>query len=169
MVSTYFQLPTLLDNYAFLIDCSGPSQVGLKWLERIYNTEALTPRAGSPPFDDIKLEYKTSQRYRIHRIHVPPAARPLLPIPGGNDNAGFIHMIMPKPGVEKCVLIIGRVEGHRSECIELKLNLATLTFLWAVEFAFGGWANPPIPTTVHDIKDYLMVVTNLSLPGSSRL
>lgn len=129
LVSTYFQLCTLLDTYAFFIDCSGPSQVGLKWLKRVYHTEALTPRAGSLPFDDIKLEYKTSQRYQIHRIHVPPAARPLLPIPGGYDNAGFIYMIMPKPGIEKCVLIIGRVEGHRSECIGFKSNLAPLTFL----------------------------------------
>lgn len=70
------------------LDCSGPSQVGLKWLKRIYNAEPLPARRGSLPFDDIRLEYKTSQRYQIFKTYVPPAARSRIPIPEGYDNAG---------------------------------------------------------------------------------
>lgn len=101
-------------NSSVSVDCSGSSQVGLKWIKRIYNSKALSERRGSISFDELKLEYKTGQRYQTYRIFVPPAARPRLPLPGGYDRTGAIYVFVPMPGLEKYYFAMGRAEGHRS-------------------------------------------------------
>ena len=95
-------------------DCSGPAGIGLKWLKRIFSTEFLDARPGSVPFDDLKLEYKTSQPSIRHRVFVPEDIRQRLPIPNGYGKAGFIYAFVPKPGIEQNVFMLTRIEGHRS-------------------------------------------------------
>ena len=109
-----------------LIDCSGSSQVGFKWLKRLYLTSNPSPRS-SQAFDDIKLEYKTMQRYLVYKIFVPPTIRYLLPIPGGYDRAGSIRACIPKPGVERCAYAVNRLEGHRS-AYSFRQRLARSTY-----------------------------------------
>lgn len=96
-------------------DCSGPTQAGLKWLRRMYTTKTPIPRSGSIPFDNLRIEYKTSQSGVRHRIFVPKELRARLPIPGGYEDAGFIYVFLPRPGVERCFFMVTRIEGHRSK------------------------------------------------------
>lgn len=98
----------------FFADCAGPSQVGLKWLKRVYETEAVSARPGSLPFEDLRLEYKTVGRYTAFRFHVPIASCARLPIPGGYNKAGAIFYYMPKTGTKRCNFVMNRIEGHRS-------------------------------------------------------
>lgn len=102
---------------------------------------------GSIPFDELKLEYKTRQRYQTYRIFVPPAARPRLPLPGGYDRTGSVYAFVPKPGLEKCLFVMDRVEGHRRTCffqrVALRLNwryrmVSRVYIYWLVGAASTG-------------------------------
>ncbi|KAH8117861.1 hypothetical protein DFH11DRAFT_1503246 [Phellopilus nigrolimitatus] len=125
-----------------VIDCTGGTQAGLKWIRRIANEPAhadalqrLVP-AGALPWDDLRVEYNTKQRYIRFRFYVPPEARARLPIPGGYARNTWMYTYMPVPGVERKLYMINRIEGHR------------------IELAFGGWGEPPLPLDFDDIKNW---------------
>ncbi|THH06443.1 hypothetical protein EW145_g4086 [Phellinidium pouzarii] len=127
---------------ALVIDCTGGTQAGLKWLRRIaadtVNTETLQKcaPAGALSWDDVKIEYSTAQPYIVYRFYVPPEARAKLPIPGGYENNIWPYMYMPVPGVERKIFMMNRIEGHR------------------FNIAFCGWGAPPMPMDFDSIKDW---------------
>ncbi|KAL5529778.1 hypothetical protein ACEPAG_5765 [Sanghuangporus baumii] len=131
---------------SLVIDCTGGSQAGLKWLKRIffdpkYSTLLYRNKSvpkGAIPFDDgLKIEYNTVHRYRKFRVSVPPELRLRLPIPGGYEKAAWLYTYLPRPGRDRKLFMIERMEGHR------------------IEWAFGGWGDPPLPETFSEVKDWL--------------
>ncbi|EJD02492.1 uncharacterized protein FOMMEDRAFT_157715 [Fomitiporia mediterranea MF3/22] len=132
---------------SLVVDCSGTSQAGIKWLKRIYTDPKYTsvlqctpdiPR-GVPAFDEnLKIEYNAKQRFVKFRVFVPPEFRFRLPIPNGYDNAAWMFTYMPRPGLERKFLMLERMEGHR------------------IEMAFGGWGDPPLPESLSDVKEWLL-------------
>ncbi|KAI5116397.1 hypothetical protein M0805_005865 [Coniferiporia weirii] len=127
---------------ALVIDCTGGTQAGLKWTRRVAaessNSAILQKHvpAGALPWDDVKIEYNTAQRFICYRFYVPPEARARLPIPGGYENNVWPYTYMPIPGAERKLFMFNRIEGHR-------FNLA-----------FCGWGEPPVPMDFDDIKDW---------------
>ena len=98
------------------LDSSGGTQVGLKWLKRMCETSVFQPQiANAIPFNQLKKSYNSHLRYYQFRFFVPPEARKRLPIPGGYNNAGYIYTVFPRLGLDKTVVIINKLEGHRSE------------------------------------------------------
>ncbi|KAL5489740.1 hypothetical protein ACEPAI_4572 [Sanghuangporus weigelae] len=129
---------------SLVVDCTGGSQAGFKWLKRIFfgpKYSALLYQSvpkGAIPFDDgLRIEYNTVHRYRKFRVSVPPELRLRLPIPGGYEKAAWLHTYLPRPGCDRKLFMIERMEGHR------------------IEWAFGGWGDPPLPETFSEVKDWL--------------
>ena len=75
------------------------------------------------PWEELKLEYNTDQRYMTYKFRIPPEARDRLPLPGGYYNAPMYISYLPIPGKERKIYIIHRVEGHRSESLSLCICL----------------------------------------------
>ncbi|KAL5511076.1 hypothetical protein ACEPAH_4291 [Sanghuangporus vaninii] len=131
---------------SLVIDCTGGSQAGFKWLKRVFSDPEYSallyqnksiPRRAIPFDDGLKIEYNTVHRYRKFRVSVPPELRSHLPIPGGYENAAWLHTYLPRPGLDRKLFMIERMEGHR------------------IELAFGGWGDPPLPETFSEVKDWL--------------
>ncbi|KAL5526456.1 hypothetical protein ACEPAF_8179 [Sanghuangporus sanghuang] len=125
-----------------VIDCTGGTQAGFKWLRRIatdpMNSEGLqryTP-SGAIPWDDLRLAYNTAQKYIRFRWHIPEEARGRLPIPGGYNNVPWMYTYFPVPGKEQKLFMFSRIEGHR------------------IDMSFGGWGEPPLPTDLSEIPDW---------------
>lgn len=106
----------LVLNIDLLADCSGPSQVGLRWLRHIIQSGVVSARPGSIPFEKLRLEYKTRGRYKAFRFYIPISSRTRLTIPGGYDKAGVIFYYVPRMGMRRCNFVVNRIEGHRSTC-----------------------------------------------------
>ncbi|KAL5526452.1 hypothetical protein ACEPAF_8175 [Sanghuangporus sanghuang] len=125
-----------------VIDCTGASQAGLKWLRRIatdpVNSNSLQLHAPSNAisWDDLRLSYNTHQKYIRFRWPVPPEARDRLPIPGGYNNVPWMYTYFPIPGKEQKLFMFSRVEGER------------------IETSFGGWGEPPAPSDISEIKSW---------------
>ncbi|KAH8116326.1 hypothetical protein DFH11DRAFT_1506179 [Phellopilus nigrolimitatus] len=150
---------------AFIADCSGPAQAGLKWLKRVYTelekdaslAATLEHVSNALPFDKLTLNYSIAMRARKYRFYVPTEARARLPIPGGYENAGWIFATLPKPG-ELRSFIVDRIEGHR---IELALSARGELdfpphFADIKPFMRAVSATNPVPEWVFEMMDILL-------------
>ena len=87
--------------HTLIIDCTGRSQAGLKWLGRLCEMNNTTSMKNDL-FANLRLDYNTGQRYRNFKFYVPPEARARLPIPGGYEHGDpWLYTFLPKPGVER--------------------------------------------------------------------
>lgn len=92
----------------YCIDCTGVSQIGLKWIKR------LQPQSGIS-LDDYRITYDPRMRYMTFRYPTTPDMRARLPIPGGYDDVpSFIYAFLPLPPGDNRSIVINRIEGHRS-------------------------------------------------------
>ncbi|KAI5119728.1 hypothetical protein M0805_008658 [Coniferiporia weirii] len=127
-----------------VVDCTGGTQAGLKWLRRLYTpptSSAPTPSTalrGTLAFDaGLRTEYNTLQRYTKFRFTIPAARRDSLPVPGGYNRAAWLYTYLPWPGRERKTFMTSRIEGHR------------------IEIAFGGWGERVLPQAPSEIGDWL--------------
>lgn len=122
-----------------VVDCSGGTQAGFKWLKKLHSsmTAQDTESTKLLIWDNLVNSYDIHARWRVYDIHVPKALRSTLPIPGGYDNCKWLYSFIPFPGRETKNFVIHRLEGH------------------IIRFAFYGWGNPPLPDSSDDIKEYL--------------
>ncbi|KAI5117976.1 hypothetical protein M0805_004909 [Coniferiporia weirii] len=122
---------------AMVIDCTGTTQAGLKWLKRLGIKHDET---SGLPLEDLRISYQTVQRTRTYRFYIPPEARAKLPLPGGYDNATWIYSCMPKFGTGSKSFLVDRIEGHR------------------IRIMFGSWGDQALPD-FSDIKDFFEDLT----------
>ena len=99
-----------------VLDCSGTTQAGFKWLKRI---SAGLDKANSTTLtrsiESLRRVYATVQQTRTYKFHIPPEARSHLTIPGGYENATWIYTVLPKFGKGKKSIYVDRIEGHQGQ------------------------------------------------------
>ncbi|KAH8110545.1 hypothetical protein DFH11DRAFT_1620404 [Phellopilus nigrolimitatus] len=120
---------------AMVIDCTGGSQGGLKWLRRV-GAEADKAPGSLLPLDRLRVSYSTAQQTRTYQFFVPPEARARLPIPNGYDNSTWIYSFMPKFGIGRKSFLVDRIEGHR------------------IRIMFGSRGDQHLPMEFSEIKDF---------------
>ncbi|KLO08762.1 hypothetical protein SCHPADRAFT_944175 [Schizopora paradoxa] len=127
---------------ALVVDCSGGTQAGFKWLKKIHSTlsEQDTESTKLLNWDNLVNSYDIHGRWVSYDFFVPKALRSSLPIPGGYDNCKWLYSFIPFPGRESKNFVIHRLEGH------------------IIRFAFYGWGNPPLPSSAENIREFIATV-----------
>ncbi|PAV19108.1 hypothetical protein PNOK_0595200 [Pyrrhoderma noxium] len=118
-----------------VVDCTGSTQAGLKWLKRI-GSPADKTGGGKLSLEDAKTFYNVKQWTRTYRFPAPPEARSRLPIPGGYDKAVWMFTYFPLFGRGRRSFLIDKIEGHR------------------IRIMFGAWGDER-PPDFHEINDYI--------------
>jgi len=125
---------------ALVVDCTGGTQAGFKWVKKLHSTATAHEDTESSKllnWDNLVNSYDIHARSIVYDFHVPKSLRSTLPIPGGYENCKWLYSFIPLPGREAKNFVIHRLEGH------------------IIRFAFYGWGNPPLPPTCDDIKEYM--------------
>lgn len=114
-----------------LIDCSGNSQTGFKWIRRLQADNGHLPSEESlQRFEEHRVAYDPKIYYATFRIPIPVEMRQRLPIPGGYQPAkGFLYAFVPQPPEEYRTITLVVVEGHRSMFILLLLLIVLFAVL----------------------------------------
>ncbi|EJD02944.1 uncharacterized protein FOMMEDRAFT_134111 [Fomitiporia mediterranea MF3/22] len=121
---------------ALVVDCTGTTQAGLKWLKRI-GAETDKTEGGRLALSDpdLRISYCTNQQTRTFYFPIPPEARKKLPIPGGYDNAKWLYTFTPVLGKGRKSVFVDRLEGHR------------------MRIMVGTWGDLPLPT-LDELRDF---------------
>ncbi|KLO08764.1 hypothetical protein SCHPADRAFT_931591 [Schizopora paradoxa] len=124
---------------ALVVDCTGATQAGFKWIKRLCaNTNSQ--EIGSDRWNKLIDSYNIHGNWKAFDFFVPPEIRAVVSIPGGYDNYKWLYTFIPFPGCENKLFLINRIEGHR------------------IRYSFYGWGNPPIPESPEGILDYMATV-----------
>ncbi|KAI0338097.1 hypothetical protein BDW22DRAFT_810294 [Trametopsis cervina] len=116
-----------LDEPELVIDCSGDSQAGLKWLKKC--GYAMSP--------DIRLEYDQKLRYVTVTFTVDKALSETLAIPGGYENAGWIYTFVPDYNVGNAGFVLGKMDND------------------TMQLCCGGWGDVALPLEPDAIEGYV--------------
>ncbi|KIY62532.1 hypothetical protein CYLTODRAFT_458908 [Cylindrobasidium torrendii FP15055 ss-10] len=117
-------------DVALVVDCSGPSQGGVKWLKRLGLARDLKKRSYDPKMQYITFEFAPSRELGSQ-----------LPIPGGFDKQGGGGIIanVPLASVDCRQIVMYRTDGHR------------------ILLCCGGWGSDAVipPKNIDGIIDYV--------------
>ena len=133
----FFDEKFYLHKLSLLLDCTGSTQAGLKWLKRI-GSPADKTGGGKLSLEDAKTFYNVKQWTRTYRFPVAPEARSRLPIPGGYDKAVWMFTYFPLFGRGRRSFLIDKIEGHRSmyNCLCFFLYFSPSPFLVSPYYLF---------------------------------
>ncbi|KAH7890095.1 hypothetical protein F5I97DRAFT_1801450 [Phlebopus sp. FC_14] len=118
---------------ALVIDCTGVSQAGSKWLRRAgYD---CTP--SSDPNDQLAVSYMPNVHYDSFTFTLTPDIRARLPVPGGYENAGCFFAVIANSEVDNRYLSAFQLESGR------------------LMITVGAWSPvDQLPRTLHDVKTF---------------
>ncbi|KIY64982.1 hypothetical protein CYLTODRAFT_424747 [Cylindrobasidium torrendii FP15055 ss-10] len=111
---------------ALVVDSTGPTQGGVKWLQRSGFVTDLKKRTYNPRMRYSTFEFAPSRELREK-----------LPIPGTYDGGvGGIVVNWPDPTLDNRWIAIARMDGHR------------------LHVCCGGWAEAELPSNVDGLVDF---------------
>ncbi|KIY69826.1 hypothetical protein CYLTODRAFT_488549 [Cylindrobasidium torrendii FP15055 ss-10] len=115
---------------ALVVDCTGPTQGGVKWLQRAGFATDLKKRTYNPRMRYCTFEFTPSREIYAQ-----------LPIPGnlekGAPAAGGILVNWPDPSLDNRWVAMARMDGHR------------------IHVCCGGWGEADLPSTVDGLVDFV--------------
>ncbi|KAF9021118.1 hypothetical protein BDZ89DRAFT_1138208 [Hymenopellis radicata] len=118
---------------ALVVDCTGPTQAGLKWLQRAGFGASL---------DSLTVSFDAKMHYSSCRMVVSPSLAKRLPVPGGFDNLGG-SVIQLFPDMRKDGTYFGCLKDVGNE------EIGTEIFLCC-----GGWGIQDLPRNLAGIRQY---------------
>jgi hypothetical protein len=98
---------------SLVIDCTGPTTAGLKWLKAAKFDAADDTSTKGIPIDELRITYNHKTRYSIFHFDIPSDLGRRLPIPDGWDGAGPIYTCFTDSRVDDTVIYCHRVDGER--------------------------------------------------------
>ncbi|KAJ3552545.1 hypothetical protein NM688_g4098 [Phlebia brevispora] len=110
-----------------VVDCSGDSQAGFKWLKK----------AGYQMPPDVRLEYDQRLYYVTITFEVSEEMKKAMPIPGGYEKAGWLYTFVPHPKLTNTGF--SAYNNH---------------FL-LVQLCCGGWGDVSLPLEANDIETFV--------------
>ncbi|THG95163.1 hypothetical protein EW026_g6443 [Hermanssonia centrifuga] len=107
-----------------VVDCSGDSQAGFKWLKKCgYEMPA-----------DVRLEYDQKLYYVTITFSVSEDMKKSMPIPGGYEQAGWLYTFVPQPKLTSAGFVLGKMDND------------------TMQLCCGGWGDVNLPLEADDIE-----------------
>ncbi|KAJ7592219.1 hypothetical protein C8J56DRAFT_1003295 [Mycena floridula] len=131
---------------SLVIDCTGPSQAGIKWMMRAGYGER--PNSKEPSIDRLTSMFSGENHYVNFIFDVPPSLGAGVPIPGGwAKNPGALYSWIPDARTDRRFITIIRCEGD------------------VLIVTCGCWGSPDLPDTTEGIKEFMRsLVTQEPVP-----
>ncbi|KAG6918619.1 hypothetical protein DXG01_013030 [Tephrocybe rancida] len=140
-----------------MIDCTGPSQLGLKWLKAAgYGTPAA-PRDGTLPLDGLRIHFDQKLKVVTLRFKISTILADRLPIPDGFRNIATIYNCLADWTLDDQNIYAQRVDGDFVQvlCCNWAGPKPPETLDGAIEFARSMRTNRPIPDWFFQFLDML--------------
>ncbi|KAF7794180.1 hypothetical protein EIP86_005311 [Pleurotus ostreatoroseus] len=116
-----------INDPTLVIDCSGDSQAGFKWLKKTgYHM---------PP--DVRLEYDQRLYYVTITFDVSESMKTSMPIPGGYEDAGWLYTFVPHPKLTNTGFVLGKMDND------------------TMQLCCGGWGDVNLPLEADDIEPFV--------------
>lgn len=97
------------------------TQAGFKWMKRVI------PADMSESIDEYYDTYDPKLLYLTLTVTLPAELRSNSPIPQKiHDGGGYIYAFVPVPSKDHRLILINKIEGHRSSCFMLRKALIYL-------------------------------------------
>ncbi|KAF8916286.1 hypothetical protein CPB85DRAFT_1251006 [Mucidula mucida] len=130
----------------FVIDCTGPTQAGIKWIQRAgFNGD---------DFNALRSSFDQKMHYVTFQFYISPELGAKLPIPGGFENiGGGIIIYYPDTSRDHRYISAVKAEGR------------------SIQLCCGSWGIDDLPRTLDGVKEHArsIKVDKNSLNGSSML
>ncbi|PBK82809.1 hypothetical protein ARMGADRAFT_686101 [Armillaria gallica] len=159
-----------------VIDCTGPTAAGIKWLGREGYGFADKYTKSQLPLDKLKITYDQKLHYSTLQFRVPPELGRRLPgLPVSYDECGVIYCLFTDSTKDHRIMYSQRVDGDFLQIAFLAWGQCELpTTLEEVKAcAHSLVTQKPIPQTFFDMLDALkevedtMTCSRVGFPGSS--
>ncbi|KAF9047116.1 hypothetical protein BDZ89DRAFT_1058184 [Hymenopellis radicata] len=113
----------------FVIDCTGPTQAGAKWIQRAgFNGD---------DFNALRSSFDQKMHYVTFQFYISPELGAKLPIPGGFENiGGTIVLFFPDTSRDHRVLAAMKAEGR------------------SIQLCCGSWGVDDLPRTLEGVKEH---------------
>lgn len=118
-VSVRTSVATIDMDAALVVDCTGATMAGLKWLKGAKFGAADSTSTTGISMDELKVTYDHKTRSSTLQFTIPPDLRKRLPIPGGWTNPGAIYHCFTDSRVDNKAIYCSRVDGDRSKWISI--------------------------------------------------
>ncbi|KAG8929952.1 hypothetical protein FRC02_004838 [Tulasnella sp. 418] len=116
-----------IQNPSLVIDATGTTQAGFKWLSK----------AGFDIPAGLRAQYQVPLHYVTTLLRVPPHLRGKLPLENSWDETDWIYVYLPDFSKETGILSIGIVDRDK------------------ILICCGGWGDLPRPHSIPEIKQYV--------------
>ncbi|KAJ7573670.1 hypothetical protein C8J56DRAFT_981857 [Mycena floridula] len=121
----------------FVIDCTGPSRGGLKWIQR-QGFGTVDSSSSRLALNQLQLQYNPHIRYHTFYFRVTPEVAKRLPIPGGFEKCpGTIFNCVPDARYESKVVYCQKVDGD------------------LIQLAPGQWGPYTLPENLDEVKEHV--------------
>ncbi|KAG6830466.1 hypothetical protein H0H87_008039, partial [Tephrocybe sp. NHM501043] len=153
--------PVELIDTDFVVDCTGPSQLGLKWLKTA-GYGSCAPGDGSLTLDTLRIQYDQKMKVVTLRFKVPPSLGDRLPIPDGFRNIATIYNCLSDWSLDSQNIYAQRVDGDFVQvlCCNWDGPKPPQTLDGAIAFALSMRLNRPLPDwflkfldMLHEVED----------------
>ncbi|KAH7908362.1 hypothetical protein BJ138DRAFT_361040 [Hygrophoropsis aurantiaca] len=98
-----------------IIDCTGPAQAGLKWLQHAgygFSSDG-SYKKGTLPLDQLSISYNQQVQYSTYVFRVPPELGRRMPTPTKWDEEGMFTAVFTDARVEKKLVTGQRIENNQ--------------------------------------------------------
>ncbi|KAK0489409.1 hypothetical protein IW261DRAFT_1641693 [Armillaria novae-zelandiae] len=135
---------------ALVIDCTGSTTAGLKWLQREGYGFADTYSKIQRPLDGLKIAYDQKLRYSTLQFCVPPELGRRLPgLPVPYDECGVIYCLIADPEKDNRGVYSQRIDGDFMQ----------------ICFSVSGGNDVELPTTLEEAKVWTRsLITEVPIP-----
>ncbi|KAK0188408.1 hypothetical protein F5146DRAFT_1055127 [Armillaria mellea] len=135
---------------ALVIDCTGSTTAGLKWLQREGYGFSDTYSKIQRPLDGLKIAYDQKLRYSTLQFCVPPELGRRLPgLPVPYDECGVIYCLIADPEKENRGVYSQRIDGDFIQ----------------ICFSVSGGDGVELPTTLEEAKAWTRsLITEVPIP-----
>lgn len=135
---------------ALVIDCTGSTTAGLKWLQREGYGFADTYSKIQRPLDGLKIAYDQKLRYSTLQFCVPPELGRKLPgLPVPYDECGVIYCLIADPEKENRGVYSQRIDGDFMQ----------------ICFSISGGDDVELPTTLEEARTWTRsLITEVPIP-----
>ncbi|KAG6827587.1 hypothetical protein H0H92_011210 [Tricholoma furcatifolium] len=160
-VSVRSELGDVLNiDAAFVVDCTGPSHLSLKWLQTAGYLNSSVLDHGSVPFDKLRIQYDQKMRVVTLRFIIPDSLGDRLPIPGGFRNIATIYNCLADWMLDNQNIYAQRVDVQIL-CCNWDGPKPPETLDGAIQFAKSMRVNRPIPDWFFVLLDMLHEVEDM--------
>ncbi|KAJ6544497.1 hypothetical protein B0H19DRAFT_1076603 [Mycena capillaripes] len=143
-----------LHEVALVVDCTGTTQAGLKWLNA----------AGFKVPDNIRSRYRGNLRYVTISFIVPPELASKLPIPALQMKTMLVYALLPHDDAQSSTLMLAITDNNTSMDYFTVLSLNVELQFCTVQLVFGDTSHRSLPRTAGEVVPFIAEFRGLNIP-----